>query len=105
MSRLARALHLDDGEFDALRAQIEAKPLPAGPAPRPRGWGRAALNHLLAEAPVERFRHGRYSVAALVPPGQLAVVPLPDPAEAVIADVRAAMAQPTTRDAKGAVAL
>lgn len=28
MTRVARLLHLDDGEFPALRAQIEAQPMP-----------------------------------------------------------------------------
>lgn len=95
MTRVARLLHLDDGEFPALRAQIEAAPLPKRPARKPLGSGRSAIGYLTAVAPVDGpVRHrSRYTVAALVPAGQLAVVPLPDPAETVIAEVRAAMAE------------
>ena len=62
MTRVARLLHLDDGEFPALRAQIEARPIPAPPAPPaplPLGWGRAMLNHLkAADAPArDPFRY------------------------------------------------
>lgn len=44
-------------------------------------------------SPQAAFWPGRYTVAALVPAGQLVVVPLPDPAETVIADVRAVLAE------------
>lgn len=55
--------------------------------------------------PQARFWPGRYKVGALVPAGQLAVVPLTaaDDIDAVIADVRAAMAR-TPRSRKGRVA-
>lgn len=56
MSRLASLLHLDDGEFPALRAQIEAKPIPAPHASKPLGWGRDMLAFLRAEAPVLDLR-------------------------------------------------
>lgn len=46
MTRVARLLHLDDGEFPALRAQIEAKPITAPPAPKPLGWGRDIIAFL-----------------------------------------------------------
>jgi hypothetical protein len=66
VTRVARLLHLDDGEFPALRAQIEAKPLPAPPAPKPLGWGRAMLDHLkAADAPVRD--HCRYDPNRLLP--------------------------------------
>jgi len=45
---VARLLHLDDGEFPALRAQIEARPIPAPPAKKPLGWGPAMLAYLRA---------------------------------------------------------
>ena len=59
MRTVAKFLHLDDGEFPALRAQIEARPIPAPPAPLPPGWGRAMLNHLkAADAPArDPFRY------------------------------------------------
>ncbi|NUP50414.1 MAG: hypothetical protein HOW97_24350 [Catenulispora sp.] len=40
-----------------------------------------------------RFWPGRFTVGALVPAGQLAAVPLPDPTETVIADIRAILAE------------
>jgi len=47
MSRLAKLLHLDDGEFPALRAQIESKPLRVGVhtplAPLPAGTPARAI--------------------------------------------------------------
>jgi len=48
VTRVARLLHLDDGEFPALRAQIEARPIPAPPAKKPLGWGPAMLAYLRA---------------------------------------------------------
>jgi hypothetical protein len=68
VTTLARLLHLDDGEFPALRAQIEAKPLPTPPAKKPVGWGRAMLDHLNAEAPVERRTLGLRRPSAPIPP-------------------------------------
>lgn len=65
MTRVARLLHLDDGEFPALRAQIEAEPMPrvGVPAttrpPLPLGApprSIAALAGLRAEAPVPSTR-------------------------------------------------
>lgn len=77
-------------ELQEARAAAESRPLPAPVAPKPLGWGPAMLNHLHVEAPVERpYSPGRYSVDALVPGGHLAVVPLPDAAETVMAEIRA----------------
>jgi len=67
VTRLARLLHLDDGEFPALRAQIETKPLPTPPAPKPLGWGRAMLDHLNTEAPVRDRDPFRYDPNRLLP--------------------------------------
>ena len=53
MKTVAKLLHLDDGEFPALRAQIEARPIPAPPAKKPPNWGRDMIAFLHAEAPVE----------------------------------------------------
>lgn len=61
MTRVARLLHLDDGEFPELRAAIEAKPLPARPVPKPAGWGRDMIAFLrsqdapAAPRPPQRF--------------------------------------------------
>lgn len=88
-------------ELVQARAAAEAAPLPR-PVRRPAGSARPALDYLTATAPVDGpvSHHSRYSVRALVPAGQLAVVPLPDAAETVIADVRAAMAcSPRSRKA------
>jgi hypothetical protein len=67
MTRLAKILHLDDGEFPALREQIEAKPLPVRPASKPLGWGRAMLDHLReqdATDAVEQATNARHTVVA-----------------------------------------
>lgn len=49
MTRVARLLHLDDGEFPELRAAIEAKPLPKASASKPPNWGRDMIAFLRAE--------------------------------------------------------
>lgn len=67
MSTLKQLLHLDDGEFPALRAQIEATPLPAPPAPKRPGWARGMLAHLHAEAPVDGRDPFRYDPNRLLP--------------------------------------
>jgi hypothetical protein len=67
MTRLAQLLHLDDGEFPEIRAQIESKPLPVPPAPKRPGWARGMLNHLHAEAPVDGRDPYRYDPNRLLP--------------------------------------
>jgi hypothetical protein len=53
MVQLRQLLHLDDGEFPALRAEIESKPTPAPPVQKPPNWGRDMIAFLRSEAPVE----------------------------------------------------
>jgi hypothetical protein len=65
---VSRLLHLDDGEFPALRAQIEARPIPAPPVQKPPNWGRDMIAFLRAEAPVEPRTLGMRRPAAPRPP-------------------------------------
>lgn len=49
MTRLAKRLHLDDGEFTAARAAEESKPLPTPPGRKPVGWGRNIIAYLRSQ--------------------------------------------------------
>jgi hypothetical protein len=68
VTRVARLLHLDDGESPALRAEIESKPLPATPAQKRPGWGRDMIAFLNAEAPVLDLRAADRTLGMSRPP-------------------------------------
>jgi hypothetical protein len=54
-------------EIVELREVAEAKPLPAPPAPKPLGWGRAMVDYLNTEAPVKDRDPFRYDPNRLLP--------------------------------------
>lgn len=75
MTRLSQLLHLDDGEFPAVRAQIEAQPLPKREAPFRAAYTGVSADVLpwlrAQDAPVpptamrEAFDHGSWLPASV----------------------------------------
>ena len=58
-------------ELVEAREVAESKPLPAPPAPKPLGWGRAMVDYLKTEAPVRDRDPFRYDPDRLVPASTL----------------------------------